>query len=125
MSWEYGLLDERDALIATLKEKGVPKPAQVADAELEKRYRLGADPLKTRCRNAASREREDWANVGLTLRVHEDRDRLAREGVNNPLRAAMKEAADEHGVSLGVVQRRYRRGKVLIRSLLDDPSEFN
>jgi hypothetical protein len=44
--------------------------------------------------------------------------------VNNPLKAAKKRAADELGVSPGVVEQRYRRGKAFIKSLLDDPSEF-
>jgi hypothetical protein len=120
--WEDLLLDERDVLIATLKEQRFAKAAQVANERLEKKYRLGPDTLEKHWRNAA--RRQDWANADLALRIHEDRDLLAREAVNNPLKAAKKRAADELGVSPGVVEQRYRRGKAFIKSLLDDPSEF-
>jgi hypothetical protein len=119
--WEDLLLDERDVLIATLKEQRVAKAAQVADERLEKKYRLGPDTLEKHWSRAA--RREDWTNAVLALRIHEDRDLLAREAVNNPLRAAMKRAADELCVSTGVVEQRYRRGKAFIKSR-DDPSEI-
>jgi hypothetical protein len=120
MLFEDLLLYERDVLMARLEDEGVRKAAQVADEQLGKTHGLGLDTLRADLSSAA--RREDWANAGLALRIDECRDLLARDRVKDPLRTAMREAADELGESRGVIKQRYKRGKAFIRRRRDDPS---
>jgi hypothetical protein len=113
------LLQERDALIAKLKKERVPKPAQQADEQLGSKHGLEPDTVKRQANSAAGRLA--LADAGFALRIHEHRQILAHQGVENALPVALHSAAAEVGVAPGVVQRWYARGKAYIQRQVDDP----
>jgi hypothetical protein len=115
------LLQERD-LIAKLREEGVSKPAQQADEQLGSKHELEPETVERQA-NIAARHLA-LADAGFALRIHNYREVLARDGVDDAVTVALHSAAAEFGVALGVVQRWYDRGKTYLKRHVDDPPVF-